>query len=213
MIRRAPSLLRALRIELTSLPPGQVGGGRSRCPDGQPSAGPHRCRARRAGRPVRALGVIGQPGQRTNSSKPRLVAVDDQQCGRRREVSVAALGQFASGEAGRIDPDQGLERPPRALPTAITDPPSAPLRTSATTFSQRRKASSAARRSGRSSSSGVSSRTARRSRTPPAARPRRGHHDRRRVRAPGPPPCPRPTAVPVSGETPCPAPPPSARRR
>ncbi len=49
---------------------------------------------------------------------------------------------------------------PELSPTAMTEPPSAPLLTSATTLSQRRNASSAARRSWRSSNNGVSSSTA-----------------------------------------------------
>ena len=119
------------------------------------------------------LGVFGQPGQGQESSRPSVADPRHQQCGRRWEVCVAALGEFAGREPAGIDPDQGLQRPPGALPhrdhRAAVGTRCGPAR--------RRSASGAgpprppADRAA-AAAAGCPAGPPRRSRTPPAARPR-----------------------------------------
>ena len=120
--RTAPSLLRALRTPATSLAartrarPSRTGARRVSRSSGSPSL-PGSCvagRQRRPGRASRCRAAAG-PGRRTPASASAAPST---------VTSLAAGGKWASarsassraGEPGRVDPDQRLQRPPRALP-------------------------------------------------------------------------------------------------
>ena len=214
-IRRAPSLLRALRMPATSLaarvrsPPADRGARSvSRCTGSSPpgvggsSTGP------------RISVCSGSRASATNSSSAsaRPSTVSRVTAGGKR-ASTRSDSSRAAKPAG-IDADQGLQRPTGALPdrddgAAVRSAPDQGDHVEPA--AQRLLAGSQVRP--QQQQRGVQQH---RRGVPTLGRrlgARGGDHDGRRVRHPGGDPAARATAAPASGGTPCPAPPPSGPPR